>query len=63
MMTQKMRVIAMDELNQSAREKLMRKNWGNHIPQINFSGMAVAVPFVRYAWDHDVEICARQRAN
>ena len=55
-MTQKMRVIAMDELNQSAREKLMRKNWGNHIPQINFSGL--------YGMqDHDVEICARQRAN
>lgn len=36
MMTQKMRVIAMDELNQSAREKLMRKNRGKSYPPNQF---------------------------
>ena len=61
-MTQKMRVIAMDELNQSAREKLMRKNRGKSYPpnQCFRNGCTLVCTVCE---DHDVEICARQRAN
>ena len=52
-----MRVIAMDLIEGISARKIDAKNWGKSYPPNQF---------FRNGWcltDHDVEICARQRAN